>query len=114
MDAILDLSPSTLLAVGASSYALYILSTWTYNLLLHPLKSIPGPWYTAISPTWLAIQDIRFIKAIAIENLFEKYGPVVRIEPNVVAFQDPATLRTVYSATSRFPKVRRRFFIACM
>ncbi|KAG9037928.1 hypothetical protein FS837_001353, partial [Tulasnella sp. UAMH 9824] len=45
-----------------------------------------------------------FRKALVIDELHQQYGPVVRIEPNVVAFLDPAATRFVYSATSKFPK----------
>ncbi|KAG8895962.1 hypothetical protein FRB99_000238 [Tulasnella sp. 403] len=98
MDAI---SPTTL---GLASLAAYLIGSWSYNIFFHPLRHIPGPWYAAMSPMWLKFKDIQFKKALAIEELFVKYGDVVRIEPNVVAFVDPAAMRLVYSATSRFPK----------
>ncbi|KAG8898860.1 hypothetical protein FRC00_002247, partial [Tulasnella sp. 408] len=41
---------------------------------------------------------------LAIDELHQRYGPVVRIEPNVVSFVDPAATRFVYSATSKLPK----------
>ncbi|KAG8895821.1 hypothetical protein FRB99_000329, partial [Tulasnella sp. 403] len=94
-------SPAT---AALASLAVYVVGKCIYNLFFHPLRHIPGPWYSAISPFWLSLQDMQFKKAIAIEELFRKYGDVVRIEPNVVAFLDPAATRTVYSATSRFNK----------
>lgn len=93
----------------AASAALAIIvagavSTWTYNLLFHPLHHIPGPWYSAISPIWMRFHEIRLSKTLAIYALFKIYGPVVRIEPNVVAFLDQKAIHAVYGGSSPFPK----------
>lgn len=55
-------SSSTLALAALGVYGAYCAGTWIYNLYFHPLRHIPGPWYTAISPTWLAIKDMQFKK----------------------------------------------------
>ncbi|THU97234.1 cytochrome P450 [Dendrothele bispora CBS 962.96] len=68
-----------------------------YNLFFSPLSAIPGPWYAAISDTWLTIHVVRLEQCKVIHQLFEKYGPVVRVGPNKVVFNDLSTTRNVYS-----------------
>ncbi|KIO32887.1 hypothetical protein M407DRAFT_18345 [Tulasnella calospora MUT 4182] len=97
----LPVSPAVFIC---GAFATYTIGTWIYNLFFHPLRHVPGPWYTAISSSWLSFQDMAFKKALVIDELHQKYGPVVRVEPNVVAFLDAATTRFVYSSTSKLPK----------
>ncbi|KAF5358595.1 hypothetical protein D9758_007733 [Tetrapyrgos nigripes] len=68
-----------------------------YNLFFSPLSAIPGPWYAAISDTWLLTHVVRLEQCKVIDSLFEKYGPVVRVGPNKVVFNDLSTMRNVYS-----------------
>ncbi|KAG8898859.1 hypothetical protein FRC00_002246 [Tulasnella sp. 408] len=97
----LPVSPAVFIC---GAFATYTIGTWIYNLFFHPLRHVPGPWYTAISSSWLSFQDMTFKKALVIDELHQKYGPVVRIEPNVVAFLDAAATRFVYSSTSKLHK----------
>lgn len=68
-----------------------------YLLVLSPLSAIPGPWYAAISELWLTSHVLRLQQCKTIENLFQKYGPVVRVGPNKIAFRDVSSMRNVYS-----------------
>ncbi|KAJ7218138.1 cytochrome P450 [Mycena pura] len=68
-----------------------------YNLYFSPLRSIPGPWYAAVSEIWILVHTFRCRKVRAIDDLFKAYGPVVRISPNTVAFVDQQTTRIVYN-----------------
>jgi hypothetical protein len=68
-----------------------------YLLVLSPLSAIPGPWYAAISELWLTSHVLRLQQCKTIEKLFQKYGPVVRVGPNKVAFCDVSSMRNVYS-----------------
>ena len=68
-----------------------------YNLYFSPLRSIPGPWYAAVSEIWILVHTFRCRKVRAIDDLFKKYGNVVRIAPNTVAFLDSQTSRVVYN-----------------
>ncbi|PPQ92769.1 hypothetical protein CVT25_003878 [Psilocybe cyanescens] len=75
----------------------YFLIHAFYNLFLSPLSAIPGPWYYAISDFWITTHVIRLRQCKAVQDLFEIYGPVVRIGPNKVVFRDISTMRNVYS-----------------
>ena len=68
-----------------------------YNLFLSPLCAIPGPWHYAISDLFLLFHVIRLRQCKRIQELFETYGPVVRVGPNKVVFRDLSTTRNVYS-----------------
>ncbi|TFY70615.1 hypothetical protein EVG20_g2380 [Dentipellis fragilis] len=82
---------------------LYFLSHALYQLFLSPLRDIPGPWYAAISDFWLTTHIARLQQCRAVHQLFETYGPIVRIGPYKVAFCDVAGARSVYSV-KRFDK----------
>jgi len=83
--------------------AAYVTALAIYNLLFSPLKHIPGPWYAAISNFWLMTHIVRLRQSPYIHSLFEQYGPVVRVGPNKVVFNDLASSRSVYSV-HRFDK----------
>lgn len=86
-----------LLLAAASTVFTYFLIRIFYNLFLSPLSAIPGPWYYAISDFWLTLHILRLRQCKAIQELFEIYGPVVRVGPNKVVFRDVSTMRNVYS-----------------
>lgn len=77
---------------------LYFLMHAIYQLRLSPLSSIPGPWYAAISDFWLFSHALRLQQCKTIHSLFARYGPVVRIGPNKVAFCDLSVTKNVYIA----------------
>ncbi len=68
-----------------------------YNLLLSPLSAIPGPWHYAISDVFLLVHVVRLRQCKRIQELFDIYGPVVRVGPNKVVFRDLSTMRNIYS-----------------
>jgi hypothetical protein len=74
-----------------------------YSLFLSPLKDIPGPTLAAVSDLWLTTHLMRFQQTSTIHELFLKYGPVVRVGPQKIAFCNVAAMREVYSQ-QKFPK----------
>ncbi|KAJ7065717.1 cytochrome P450 [Mycena amicta] len=72
-------------------------------VFFHPLSSIPGPWYAAVSSLWITTHVLRLEQCKTIHALFQTYGPVVRIAPNKIAFCDLGTMKSVYS-TCKFDK----------
>ena len=94
-----------LLLAAASTIFTYFLFRVFYNIFLSPLSAIPGPWYYAISDFWLTLHILRLRQCKAIQELFEIYGPVVRVGPNKVVFRDVSTTRNVYSL-HKFDKSR--------
>lgn len=96
-------STSNLIILAASSALVYFLLHVIYNLFLSPLAAIPGPWYYAISDSFLISHVVRLRQCKAIHSLFDTYGPVVRVGPNKVVFRDISTTRNVYSV-NKFDK----------
>lgn len=71
-----------------------------YNLYFSPLSSIPGPKLAAFSDLWLIFHGaLRFRQCKVIHELFETYGPVVRIGPGKVAFKDLGSGKVVYGGS---------------
>ncbi|KAH9179522.1 cytochrome P450 [Lactarius sanguifluus] len=84
-------------AIAGAFVALYFVLCAIYQLCLSPLCDIPGPWYAAISDFWLTTHVLRLQQCRTIHTLFEVYGPVVRVGPNKVVFNDLSTTKNVYS-----------------
>ncbi|KAL1755458.1 cytochrome P450 [Schizophyllum commune] len=87
--------PTLLLALSVGG-CLYGLVCALHNLYFSPLRHIPGPWYAAVSDFWLWTCFLRLRQCQIIHGLFEVYGPVVRIGPRRVAFNDVAGVKSVY------------------
>lgn len=83
--------------IAASIAVTYLVLRGIYDLFLSPLSAIPGPWYAAVSDLWLTSHVLRLEQCKTIQDLFEIYGPVVRVGPNKIAFRDLSTMRSVYS-----------------
>ncbi|KXN88975.1 hypothetical protein AN958_06437 [Leucoagaricus sp. SymC.cos] len=94
--AVLFCSHNLFLGLASAAFT-YMIIRSIYNVFLSPLSSIPGPWYAAISDLWLNIHVIRLRQCKTIQELFEAYGPVVRVGPTKIVFRDISTMRTVYS-----------------
>ncbi|OAP64204.1 hypothetical protein AYL99_00176 [Fonsecaea erecta] len=67
-----------------------------YNVYFHPLRHIPGP-------KWTVFSEIPYTKTILqgnavweINRLHKKYGPVVRVAPNQVAFLTTDSWKAIY------------------
>ncbi|KAF2092730.1 cytochrome P450 [Rhizodiscina lignyota] len=75
-----------------------------YNLYLHPLANVPGPFFARISRLWLIHKYHRGNFQHAALDLHKRYGPVVRISPNEVSVWSASSLKTVYGAGSGFVK----------
>ena len=95
------ISYSTCAASMAVAFTAYTSILSVYRLFLGPLRDIPGPWYTKISNFWISWNEMSLRQCRAIDDLFVKYGPVVRLGPNKVGFLDMGAAKGVYT---RFPK----------
>ncbi|KAF7537746.1 hypothetical protein G7054_g3474 [Neopestalotiopsis clavispora] len=66
--------------------ALYKLAQYGYRAFLHPYANYPGPKIAAVSNLWYAYHWFGGRYPWVIESTFKKYGDVVRIAPNELAF----------------------------
>lgn len=73
-----------------------IITNFCYNLYLHPLRKVPGPFLARATELWRTRKYASGQWHQDILGLHRKYGPVVRISPNEVSFVDRAALEQVY------------------
>jgi hypothetical protein len=88
---------------------LYVLSIF-YNRFRPGVSKIPGPRLAKWTKLW-RLHDVYKGQAhqTAIK-LHKKYGPLVRIAPNVVSVGDPKAVKIIYGLTGGFTKVTIMLF----
>lgn len=75
-----------------------------HPLYLSPLSKIPGPRLYAVTQWRIALDEWNGTRTKRIDQLHQRYGPVVRIGPNEVHFNSLSALRTIYGAGSGFER----------
>jgi hypothetical protein len=92
------------------SLCLYIIAfTAVYdawNYFRSPLKNIPGPFLAKLTHLWRLVLVSGKQSSLTLRELHNRYGPVVRIGPNVLSLADPKWIRIVYATRGGFEKVR--------
>ncbi|CAO2652429.1 Nn.00g007120.m01.CDS01 [Neocucurbitaria sp. VM-36] len=76
-----------------------------YRLLLHPLRSFPGPIVARISAFWIikeSIPDLRFY--VKLRKLHSRYGDFVRIRPREISICHPDAIVDVHGPRNRIRK----------
>ncbi|GFF61337.1 pisatin demethylase [Aspergillus udagawae] len=87
---------------GALCAALVIWYLVTY--LISPLRRFPGPILAGWTNLWRIYHVRKGKMQILTMDLHKKYGPVVRIAPNVVDLDMPELIRTIYSTRGDYRK----------
>jgi len=72
--------------------------------LTNDLSHIPGTWHSRFTELGTTLNFICLRKAPYIDSLHEKYGDIVRLGPNLVAFRDVGVLRDMYGFTGKYHK----------
>lgn len=97
-------SLSHILASATTLFIAYWISVYIYRVTLHPLAKFPGPkiagatfWYEFYYD--LFPHKLRFLWKI--EDLHNKYGPIVRINPLHIHIRDPEYLDDIYASGRR-------------
>ncbi|KAF4549640.1 Cytochrome P450-like protein 81 [Elsinoe fawcettii] len=81
-----------------------LISTAVYNRYFTGISHVPGPWLASLSNIW-RYQIARTFRPEQVHiNLHERYGPVVRLGPNIVSVSDPSALQTIYAPNAGFVK----------
>lgn len=65
---------------------MYGASVVVYNLFFHPLRRFPGPKLWAATPLPAALSVLRGLSHVKILELHKRYGDIVRVGPNELAF----------------------------
>lgn len=82
-----------------------------YNLYFHPLRRVPGPKFNAVSRfPW--IRDwLSGNLHLAVQNLHEKYGPIVRVAPDEVSFIKSSAWNDIYGTKgAKFVERDRKWY----
>ena len=88
------------LLIGASTglIVLVFYGIWRviYNVYFHPLRHFPGPWIASTSDFFkLWVISTKQIHTLTLAA-HARYGPVVRVAPNLLSINDPYMLPAVY------------------
>jgi cytochrome P450 len=88
---------------SAIGFLLYVLALAVYRLFLHPLSHIPGPilaklttWHECYYDLWLPGKH-----PWKLQDMHDKYGPIIRPVPNEVHIIDPSFLDTIFATRGR-------------
>ncbi|KAK1985268.1 cytochrome P450 [Colletotrichum cereale] len=76
------------LGVALGLTIVYFLSHAFYNLFLHPLAKFPGPKWMSVSRMPYCYKILTGTLPFDVLGLHKRYGPVVRIAPDELAFDD--------------------------
>ncbi|KAH6982446.1 cytochrome P450 [Ilyonectria destructans] len=68
---------------------LYTISSVCYNILFHPLRNFPGPFWMRATRMTYCYKLMGGSLPFEMLDIHKKYGTVVRIAPNELAFGDP-------------------------
>ncbi|KAH7407469.1 cytochrome P450 [Cadophora sp. MPI-SDFR-AT-0126] len=96
-----NLSLGTIAPLLASIGLVWVI---VYRCFFHPLAAIPGPFWAKLSKLWLLQHDFSWKGSESLHKLHQKYGPIVRIAPNEVSYDDLAAYSDLYGQKSRFLK----------
>ncbi|KAH8424752.1 cytochrome P450 [Aspergillus melleus] len=84
--------------------ALVIILRCLYRGLLNPLSHIPGPALSRWTDIVVSFYWLKGKKAVYVDELHKKYGPVVRIAPNEVDICDVGAAKEIHKTGGRFMK----------
>ncbi|CCC11186.1 unnamed protein product [Sordaria macrospora k-hell] len=66
-----------------------------YNLYLHPLRHYPGPRLHAAFHFSYALTYLSGRSNAVMHNLHERYGPILRVAPNILSYTDSDAYRDI-------------------
>ncbi|OTB02431.1 hypothetical protein M426DRAFT_13577 [Hypoxylon sp. CI-4A] len=81
---------------------MYIPSVCVYNRYFHPLAGFPGPFLGSLTE-WYLVYVICSVPTFGLE-LHKKYGPIIRLAPNMLSFSDATLLPQVYHRYADKPR----------
>lgn len=103
----LNVDPKTLLprlqlTVAAAGAAIILALLYRVLLIVHrtkfhALREIPGPWLPAATSLWIRWQRWHGRLSFRADDLLSRYGPVVRIAPNMVLCNDVQSVQTLFA-----------------
>ncbi|KAK9382269.1 cytochrome P450 [Kockiozyma suomiensis] len=74
------------------------------NKFRRHLFSIPGPFLASLTDLWRLHSVWKAQHHKTLQALHKKYGPLVRIAPNVISVSEPSAIGTIYGIKSNYMK----------
>ncbi|GAB1317909.1 Trichothecene C-15 hydroxylase [Madurella fahalii] len=93
--ALLSLSLVQIFSLSFTSLILYIAGYVLYNLFFHPLRRFPGPLFMRATRWGYLVRLMGGTLPFDMLDLHKRYGPVVRVAPNELAFSDPQAWKDI-------------------
>ncbi|KAI1633765.1 putative cytochrome P450 monooxygenase [Biscogniauxia mediterranea] len=87
------------LCTGYVSVGLFS-SLLCYRLFWHPLRDFPGPLGARISSLWFTLQNIKAENHRVCLDLYNRYGPLVRIGSSELMIVHPKAVPAIYGTQS--------------
>ena len=81
-----------------------MIAHFTYNIVLHPLSSYPGPKYIGASRIWWLFHSARGDLVHEIKALHDQYGDIVRIAPDQLSYVNPDAIKDIYERRAGQPE----------
>ena len=78
--------------------AAYVLYATASAFWIYQRTRVPGPWYTNLTSFVLKYHEFSKNRRLWIHSLHQKYGPVVRLAPNEVSFNNLEALKEIYQS----------------
>ncbi|KAK8080041.1 Cytochrome P450 monooxygenase azaI [Apiospora hydei] len=82
------------------------LFAYLFSAVNGPLAKLPGPWYSHFTELVGKYHLLNGRKPTYIDELHDKYGPIVRTSPHEVSVKDVASMQRMYSVKGEFPKTK--------
>ncbi|KAI1433355.1 cytochrome P450 [Xylaria sp. CBS 124048] len=93
--------PLQLAQIGLVLYVVYLTCRVIYNVFFHPLRHFPGPLSHAMTVLPRTKYQIDGSLPFHIGELHRRYGSVVRIAPDELAFSSPQAWHDIYGHTHK-------------
>ena len=90
-------------SLQCAAVAALVYSVWI--LFFSALRNIPGPFLAKFTDLWRLCSMLGRRPEITQRQLHDKYGPVVRLGPNMISISEPAMIDEIYSRKTTLIKV---------
>ncbi|EXA37042.1 hypothetical protein FOVG_11340 [Fusarium oxysporum f. sp. pisi HDV247] len=97
-------SPTELSYVGTAVVLFAVLLWWIISTLTSPLRPYPGPLFAKWTNLWRLYQVRTQKYQWTIQDLHKKYGPIIRIGPNLLDLDYPELIKIIYGTDHRWLK----------